>query len=147
MFFYEYSKTWKLSINFPKKKKKKKEKKKENIMIFETQNDDNFKFKLSENVISICKDFKYLGVIIFFEKPTFLLSYETQFSQAKKVMHLLYKRMGNINIPTDLQLKLFDQTIAPILLYGCEVQGFQNTQLIENVHNEFLRHIFKVRAL
>ena len=38
--------------------------------------------------------------------------------QAKKAMHLLYKRIRNLNIPLDLQIKLFDQTIVPILLYG-----------------------------
>ena len=60
-------------------------------------------------------------------------------------MHLLYKRIGNIKIPIDLQLKLFDQTIVPILLYGCEAKSFQNTKMIENVHNDFLRHILNLR--
>ena len=132
--FYEYTKTWKLNINFQKTK----------IMIFGTKNDDNFEFKLGDNVISICKEFKYLGVI-FSKSRSFYPAMKHNVVQAKKAMHLLYKRIRNINIPIDLQLKLFDQTIVPILLYGCEVWGFQNTQLIENVHNEFLRHILNLR--
>ena len=57
--------------------------------------------------------------------------------QAKTAMHLLYKRIRNLNLPIDLQIKLFDHTIVPILLYGCEVWGCQNVQIIENLHNDF----------
>ena len=31
------------------------------------------------------------------------------------------------------------------MLYGCEVWGFQNAQIIENVYNEFLRNILNLR--
>ena len=60
-------------------------------------------------------------------------------------MNLLNKKIRNLNLPIDLQIKLFDHTIAPILLYGCEIWGYQNTQIIENVHNDFLRNILKLR--
>ena len=33
------------------------------------------------------------------------------------------------------------RTILPIALYACEVWGFENIQLTENLKNEFLRHI------
>ena len=33
----------------------------------------------------------------------------------------------------------------PILLYGCEVWGFTNTNMIDIVHNQFLRSISKLR--
>ena len=44
-----------------------------------------------------------------------------------------------LNLPLDLQLEIFDHTVVPILLYGCEVWGFENTDIIERLHNEFLR--------
>ena len=31
--------------------------------------------------------------------------------------------------------------ILPIALYGCEIWGFENSQIVENLHNDFLRHI------
>ena len=31
--------------------------------------------------------------------------------------------------------------ILPIALYGCEIWSFENSQIVENVHNDFLRHI------
>ena len=63
----------------------------------------------------------------------------TMWKKAKKAMHLLYKRKNNLQIPIDLQIQLFNHTILPILLYGCEIWGFHNSNLIENVQNQFLR--------
>ena len=51
--FYEYAKMWKLDINYDKTK----------VLIFGTRNDDRFGFKMGESKISICKEFKYLGVV------------------------------------------------------------------------------------
>jgi hypothetical protein len=56
-------------------------------------------------------------------------------------MHILYSRIFNLDLPIDLQTKLFDQTILPILTYNCETWGFENLDLIETIHNNFLRKI------
>ena len=60
-------------------------------------------------------------------------------------MHLLYKRIYNLDLPLDLQLKLFDHTILPILTYACEVWGFENLSIVERIHSNFLRKITKTR--
>ena len=52
-YFYEYTKIWKLKINYNKTK----------IMIFGIRNVDQFEFRLGDSVISKCNEFKYLGVI------------------------------------------------------------------------------------
>ena len=54
-------------------------------------------------------------------------------------MFLLYFRINNLNLPIDLQLKLFDHTVLPILTYGCEIWSFENTEILERVHTEFLK--------
>ena len=56
-------------------------------------------------------------------------------------MFLLLTRIQNLNLPLDLQMKLYDQTVMPILIYGSEILGFENTDSIETVHNDFLRKI------
>ena len=56
-------------------------------------------------------------------------------------MHLLFTRINNLDIPLDLQLKLFDNTVVPILTYGSEVWGYENLDMIEKVHYDFLRKI------
>ena len=142
--FYEYSKTWKLDINFDKAK----------TLTFGTQSDYRYEFRIGENIISISKGFKYLSVI-FTKSRSFYKANKHNVTRAKKALHVWYKRIRNLTLPTNLRLQSFDHTILPAALYSCQVWGFENTQLIENLHNEFLRwitnlkkstHIYMLRA-
>ena len=63
------------------------------------------------------------------------------YDQARKTMHLLYKRIRNLNLPIDLQVQLFEHTILPNALYGCEIWAFENTDIMEKLQYEFLRYI------
>ena len=65
--------------------------------------------------------------------------------QAKKAMNILYQRIYNLDLPLDICLKLFDQTITPILTYSSETEGYENTDIIEKIHTEFLRKITKLK--
>ena len=56
-------------------------------------------------------------------------------------MILLFTRINNLDISVDLQLKLFDHTVVPILTYACEIWGYENLDMTEKVQNDFLRHI------
>ena len=56
-------------------------------------------------------------------------------------MYLLNMRIKNLDLPIDLQLKLFDNTILPILTYGCEVFGFEDCKMLEAIQNQFLRSL------
>ena len=42
--------------------------------------------------------------------------------------------------------KLFGSCVAPILLYGAETWGFDNMDVIENVHARFCKIITKKRV-
>ena len=132
--FFEYSRQWKLNVNLNKTK----------ILIFGIQNTDNLEFKLGDNKIDICDEFKYLGTV-FTKRRSFYKAIKHNVDHAKKALHLLYKRIRNLQIPIDLQIQLFDSTVLPILLYGCETWGFYSTNLIDTVHNQFLRTITKLR--
>ena len=96
---------------------------------------------MGNNEIEIIKEYKYLG-IIFSSSGSRVHIVE----QAKKAMYLLFMRINNLNLPIDLQLKLFDHTVLPILCYRSEISGFENLQIIETVHNEFLRKITKAKT-
>lgn len=56
-------------------------------------------------------------------------------------MILLFKRIYNLNIPLDLQLKLFVYIGLRILTYTCEVWCYENLDMIEQIHNGFLRKV------
>ena len=64
--------------------------------------------------------------------------------QARKALYCLYRKLRNISIPIDLQLKLFDTLILPILTYGSEIWGYENTKQLEKLHLQFCRNILGV---
>ena len=132
--FNEYCRIWKLKVNHSKTK----------VVIFGARNTSRFSFKLGESFIEITENYKYLG-IYFSKSGSFLSAKKNIVEQAKKAMHLLFVRVNNLNLPIDLQLKLFDNTVLPILTYACEVWGYEDNKIIERVHTEFLRKITKTR--
>lgn len=48
-------------------------------------------------------------------------------------------------MPIDLQIELFNKTIKPILLYGAEICGYGNNDIIERVQLKFLKYILKFK--
>ena len=57
-------------------------------------------------------------------------------------MFSLYKKIQNLDLPNDCQLKLFDNTIVSILTYGCEVWGYGHLKMM---HAYFLKYILNVK--
>ena len=84
--------------------------------------------------------YKYLGTV-FSKSGSFLHARKHKTEQAKKAMYLLIMRIKNIDLPIDLQLKLFDNTIFPILTYGCEVFGFKDRKMLEAIQIQFLHSL------
>ena len=66
--------------------------------------------------------------------------------QAQKALYSVYSKIRNVNIPIDLQLKLFDSLVSPILTYSSEIWGFENKKLIEKIHLQFCKKILGVRS-
>ena len=61
-------------------------------------------------------------------------------------MHLLQIRIKNLNLPVDLQFKLFDQTILPIMTYSCEIfLALKIVVFLKKNHTQFLRSIIQAR--
>ena len=132
--FYDYCQMWKLNINFNKTE----------IIIFNSRNNNNFEFKIGDHIIKITDKYKYLGVI-FSRSGNFLNARKHLVEQSKKAMHLLFTRANNLDLPLDLQLKLFDNTVLPILTYGSEVWGYEGLDILERVYTDFLRRITRCR--
>ena len=128
--FASYCSKWKLNVNIGKTK----------IVIFVARKLPNLQFKIGNECIEIVKNYKYLE-IIFSQTGSFLTARKHIVQQAKKAMILLFTRINNLDISLDLQLKLFDHTVLPILTYACEIWGFENLEMIEKVQNDFLRKI------
>jgi len=101
-------------------------------------------FKIENTPIEYVSSYKYLG-FNFAKSGSYFTMRRHLVNQANKALHLLYKRLYNLHLPFDLAIKLFDHTIVPILTYSCEVWGYEDLALIERVHCNILRKLFKLR--
>ena len=134
--FNDYCIKWKLKINTDKTK----------AMIFgDYARNRPVSFNIAGDEIETIKEFKYLDVL-FTKNGRFVQHIKYLSALAKKSMQLLRKRIVNLHLPVDCQLKLFDQTIVPILLYGSETFGFENLQPLEKIHLDFLKSILKMKS-
>ena len=113
-------------------------------MVFGTRPVQCFNFNLGGHKIYICTDFEYLGVIL------------AEIGTSTKQRNLILSKLGrqcmffsNEFVIFIFQLICsciyFNHVILPIALYGCEIWGFKNSQIIENVHNDFLRQMINLR--
>ena len=125
---------WKLNVNYGKTK----------IIIFNKRYTNNPYLKLGEQEIELVDQYKYLGTL-FNKSGSFIHAKKYASEQACKAMYLLFMRANNLDLPIDLQLKLFDNTVLPILTYSSEIDGYSNIDIIERVQTEFLRKITRSR--
>ena len=93
-YFADYCRQWHLKINTSKTK----------IMIF----GGNTRSTLDDSVVEIVKAFKYLCVL-FTQNGRFVQKTKKLSDLACKAMYLLRRRIVNLNLPIDCQLKLFDK--------------------------------------
>ena len=118
--FATYCNEWKLNINVDKSK----------VVVFGSRNNKAFNFKLGAHTLEIVDNYKYLGVY-FAKSGSFLTARKHIAAQARKALYLLYSRINNLNLPVDLQLKLFDSTVLPILTYGLNYRIFKENVELE----------------
>lgn len=132
--FDAYCKEWKLNVNYSKTK----------VVVFGSRKIGALAFHINENPIEIVGEYKYLGVL-FKSTGSFIQCRKHLITQANKALFQLYVKINNLSLPIDLQIKLFDHTILPILTYGCEIWGYENIDMIEEFHCNFLRRITKAK--
>jgi hypothetical protein len=133
--FNQYCKTWKLNINTSKTKI---------LTISKGRNQNNNRFKIGNEVLEEIHEYKYLG-IFFTRTGSFVKTKSYIAEQANKAMFSLLKKIKRLSLPFDLQIELFEKTVKPILLYGCELWGYGNFDTIERVQLKFYKYIFNLK--
>lgn len=130
----EYCDTWKLKINKSKTK----------VVIFSKRKVIRRQvFTINDVELEKVDSFKYLG-IVFNHNGSFLKCKKHVFENGQRAMWCLLKKCRKLSLPPSIQLKLFDQTVLPVLTYGCEVWGFERLDLIEKLHLRFCKLILQV---
>ena len=125
---------WKLDINVQNTK----------IVIYGSRpGRKEYDFKLGNNVISVESDYTCLG--IYFpcndNMGKCIISLR---NQASRAMFALIKKSRKLGLDVDVQLQLFDSLILPIALYGCEVWGFRNIEVVEKLHLLYCKMLLRV---
>ena len=132
--YEEYCTIWKLEVNIAKTK----------VIIFSKSKILNYEFKYKNEVLETVTEFKYLG-ILFSKNNSFFKTKQHIADQGKKAVYSLLKKSRNMQLPVDMQVELFNKLVKPILLYGCEIWGFGNVDVIERVQLKFIKYILKLK--
>lgn len=65
-------------------------------------------------------------------------------AKGRKAMFAIITKARTMGLSISCQIHLFKVIITPILLYGCEVWGFENLKIIESVQTDFCKLLLKV---
>jgi hypothetical protein len=133
--FEEYCKQWKLTVNTDKTK----------IVIFGSRvANDQTLYIFNNKQLEIVNEYKYLGIYLS-KTGSYLKAKQHIAQQATKAMFMLMKKIRVLNLSYDIQIELFNKTIRPILLYGSELWGFTNSNILEKVQLKFMKQILYLK--
>ena len=133
--FSNYCSQWKLQVNIKKTK----------IVVFSKgRKQRNMKFTLQKEEIEIVDEYKYLGIVLG-KSGSNVAAKKHIVEQANKALFSLLQKIRSLSLPLDSQIDLFNKTIKPILLYGCEVWGIGNLDTIERVQLKFYKNILNLK--
>lgn len=60
-------------------------------------------------------------------------------------MYSLIRNVNRLDLPIDMQIDLFNKAVKPILLFGAEIWGYGNLDVLERIQLRFLKHILKMK--
>ena len=101
-------------------------------------------FSYSDDVIEAVSDYVYLGVIVNYNNE-FVKAIRKQLDQGRKAQFSMLIKCRKLELPIDIHCKLFESMVIPVILYGCEIWGFQDIKIIEIFYRKFLKKVLKLR--
>ena len=133
-----YCELWKLKINVDKTK----------IIRFakrlSRKNPNNqYDFWLNGEKVEVVEEYVYLGTTVSYNGK-YKKAIKKQVTQAKRALFGLKSKKEMYDLPFDIVLDLFDKMILPILLYGCEIWGYEELECIEVFYRKFLKEILRL---
>ena len=133
--FETYCKNFKLCVNINKTK----------VVIFSKgrQNKD-LQFRFNDFDIELLNEYKYLGIFLS-RSGSYLKTLNHISEQATRAMYGLFSKVRRLSLPADMIIELYEKTIKPILLYGCEVWGLGKFDILERVQLKIFKSLFGLR--
>lgn len=103
-------------------------------------------FILNGEILNFLDDFLYLG-IIFMSNGSFSENMIKLLGKGRKAMYSMLRKCRSSGLPIDIQLKMVDTMVSPILLYACEVWGYENNDAVESLFYNFTKLYFVLKNL
>ena len=128
----KYCDTFDLHINVNKTK----------ILIFSRGNYENI-FNFGEHILDTADEYNYLG-LVFNYNAKFKIAKSHLYQKGCRAMFSLLKKTRNLSSPLDIMLKLFNVIVKPVVLYGAEVWGSENCDILERLQLRFLKYVLSV---
>lgn len=94
--------------------------------------------------VEIVWSYKYLGVIFNYNNA-FKVALKDRCKLANRAMFSMLRKCRKAHLPLDIQLELFHKCVLPVLLYGCEVWGFEDVTVLLRFQLRFLKMILGVK--
>ena len=101
-------------------------------------------FTLNIEQVEIVDNFKYLGVA-FSRNERFITAIKENMEKGRLAMYCLRRTITEKKIPLDCQIDLFQKMIEPILLYGSEIWGFENTAMLETFRLKTIKQLLGLK--
>ena len=130
-----YCDIWGLNINVQKTK----------VLVFSRGKIRNLPvFTFNGQRVEIVFQYKYLGVLFYYNNK-FNVAIKDRICLAKRAMFSLIKKCRKLLLPIDIQIELFEKCIHPVILYGCEIWGFQNANMCSKLQLKFLKLVLGLK--
>ena len=130
----DYCIIWKMKVNIDKTK----------IIMFSKRKCKNYPdFILNGEKIELVDSYVYLGTTIKFNGK-FQEAKKKQLLQAKRALAAVISQKEKLQLPLDIFFNLFDTMVLPILLYNCEVWGYEDFENLEIFYRAFLKNTLKL---
>lgn len=62
-------------------------------------------------------------------------------------MYSLLSKVRKLDLPFDITIDLYKKMVLPVLLYGCELWGYGNLEVIERVQLKFFKSLYYLKIL
>ena len=105
---------------------------------------NNLKLNFNGKQLEIADEFNYLGVLLT-TNGNFNKSKMFAVNKGTKAMYEVLKLGRIYSLSINCQLNLLDKMVKPILLYGCEIWGLGNIEIIERVHIKFCKLLLQLQ--
>ena len=102
----------------------------------------DYKFYFNFEQIQVLNEHMYLDLS---SNGSYTKANKHIIDQANNALFSLLRKIRALNLSIDLQIELFNKTVKPILLYGCELWVTGNLASIERVQLNILIQILNLK--